>query len=258
MFNADNQGSRIVSLLLTAGVAAGSLLVGPGLSSARAAEPSKGWESTASTGLTLTRGNSRNVLVTAGLQSTRKWERDEVFLGANAGYGKNTTGGADQKTDDYLKGNAQWNRLLNERLYAGVRLDAVHDDVADLDYRVTLSPLLGYYFLKDEKFRLSMEAGPSFVYERVGGEETGYIGARLGERFEWKINERAKLWQTAEVLTQVDDPDNYLVNAELGIDSAITERVHLRVVLQDTYDHEPAPGRQKNDLKLIAALAYKF
>jgi hypothetical protein len=32
----------------------------------------------------------------------------------------------------------------------------------------------------------------------------------------------------------------------------------LRVYLDDTYNNVPAPGRKKNDLKLVAAVAYKF
>jgi hypothetical protein len=30
------------------------------------------------------------------------------------------------------------------------------------------------------------------------------------------------------------------------------------VVAQDTFDNEPAPGREKNDLKLMTGVEYKF
>src|SRR5689334_11502043 len=52
--------------------------------------PDKGWETSASAGLTITRGNSKNFLATAGLETKRKWAQDEVFLGTSAGYGKAT------------------------------------------------------------------------------------------------------------------------------------------------------------------------
>jgi hypothetical protein len=29
-------------------------------------------------------------------------------------------------------------------------------------------------------------------------------------------------------------------------------------MLDDTYDNQPAPGKLKNDAKIIAAIAYKF
>ena len=52
--------------------------------------------------------------------------------------------------------------------------------------------------------------------------------------------------------------ENYLANFEAGIDTAITKQWSLRVVFQDQYASEPAHGRKKNDLRLIAGTAYKF
>ena len=36
------------------------------------------------------------------------------------------------------------------------------------------------------------------------------------------------------------------------------KRLNISSILQDTYDNEPAPGRKKNDIKLVTALVYKF
>src|SRR5262245_27192063 len=84
-------------------------------------EEKKGWESVAAAGLTLTRGNSENIMVNASINSARKWTEDELLLGASGGYGKTTDRKTDveTKTDDYLKGFAQWNHLFTERIYAG-------------------------------------------------------------------------------------------------------------------------------------------
>jgi putative salt-induced outer membrane protein YdiY len=216
--------------------------------------PPPKWERSASFGFTLTSGNSHNVLFTADAQAQKKWPEDELSFGANAGYGKSEG----VKNNDYLKGYGQYNRLFTERFYGYARLDAMHDDIADVDYRVTLGPGAGYYFIKRQQTRLSTEAGPAFVYERQGGETHGYMTLRLGERFEHKVKDGARIWQSLEILPQVDDFDNTLVNAELGLEAPITKALSLRVVFQDTYDHEPAPGRLKNDLKLVSALAWKF
>jgi putative salt-induced outer membrane protein YdiY len=61
-----------------------------------------------------------------------------------------------------------------------------------------------------------------------------------------------------EFLPQVDDFNNYILNGEIGVESALTKSWALSVILQDTYDNEPAPGREKNDVKLIAALKWKY
>lgn len=216
--------------------------------------PQPKWETLATAGLTLTKGNSDTLLANLGLTSARKWTQNEVSLGASFSYGEN----AGLKNVDNLSGFAQYNRLFSERFYGGLKLNAVKDDIADLDYRVTVSPLAGYYFVKEPDTRLSGEVGPSYVIEGLGGVSKSYGGLRVGERFEHKFKNNAKVWQSADFTLQLDRSSKYLVNAELGASAAITDQVSLRVVLQDTYDSIPALGRKANDLRLISGLEYKF
>ena len=235
--------------------------------------PEKGWETSASAGLTMARGNSKSFMVSAGINTSRKWSKDEALLGGSAGYGTSTAVNradglpdTETKSDDYLKGFAQWNHLFSETLYVGLRLDATHDDIADVNYRFTLSPLAGYYFIKSATTTLAGEAGPSFIYEQVGGDEQFYVGVRLAERFEHKFTSGARVWQTAEIIPQVDDFSNFIFNFEIGVEAPITKKFSVRAVLQDTYDNQPAKvtgaagtrEKLKNDAKLIAGLAYKF
>lgn len=232
-----------------------------------------GWETSASAGVTVSQGNSKGYQANLGLNSVRKWSKDEVLLGVNAGYGESTAvKRADNapdvttKSDDYMKGFSQWNHLITERFYGGLRLDAIHDDIADVNYRFTLSPLVGYYFIKDAATYLAAEAGPSLVYEQVGGEEKTYAGLRLAERFEHKFQSGSRVWQTAEIIPQVDDVENFIVNFEVGAEAPITKKMGIRLVLQDTYDNQPAEvtgaagtrTKLKNDVKIIGSLTYKF
>jgi putative salt-induced outer membrane protein YdiY len=228
-----------------------------------AAETNK-WETSAAAGLSLTRGNSETLLATIGINSTRKTADDEILLGAAGAYGENTvedkTTGKDdtQKTAQSLSAYGQYNHSINDRWYAGVRLDFLHDRIADLDYRFTLSPLIGYYAIKKPMTTLKFEAGPSGVIERQGEENNEYIALRLAERFDHKFSDKAKMWQSLEYIPQVDRFHNYLIIFELGAEASLTEKLSLRGVFQDLYDNEPAPGRKKNDMKLITSLAYKF
>ena len=162
------------------------------------------------------------------------------------------------KNNESLHGFVQYNRLLNDRLYIYGRVDALHDEIADVKYRLTFSPGAGYYFIKNDKTRLSAEVGPGFIYERQGGKENSYMTLRAAERFEHKLNDRAKIWQSLEFLPQVDRFKNTIFIGEVGVETAMTKKLSLRAYLQDTFDNEPAPGRKQNDLKLVTALAYKF
>jgi putative salt-induced outer membrane protein len=212
------------------------------------------WDVSVALGLTGTEGNSDTVLFTLTGRAAKKWGQHELQLGADAAYGEQN----DEKNNESLRGFIQYNRLFTDRWYAYGRVEGLHDAIADIEYRFTVSPGVGYYFIKNEQTRFNVEAGPGIVFEKQGSDNHNYYTLRIAESFEHKFNDRVRVWQMAEFLPQVDNFENYIVNAEVGVESALSKAWALRVVLQDTYDNEPAPGRKKNDIKLIAALAWKL
>lgn len=122
-----------------------------------------------------------------------------------------------------------------------------------------MSPLVGYYFIKTDTDTLSAEIGPGFVFEKQAGHTDEYIAMRISERYEHKFGTKARFWEQVDYLPQVDDwANNWIITAEIGIETSITKSLGLRLVAQDTYDNEPAPGREENDFKLIASLSYSF
>jgi putative salt-induced outer membrane protein len=222
------------------------------------------WDASAAIGLTLTRGNSKTVLFTGNVQAARKWDQNELNLGLDGVYGENNG----IESSESVRSFGQFNRLFTPRAFGYLRLEALHDGIANIDYRLTVSPGAGYYLLKQTNTTLRAEVGPGYIYEQDGSatvngvfkpsHSKSYLTLRLAERFDHKLNARAKIWQSAEVLPQVDKFSNYIINAEVGIETSMTKHLSQQTLIQDTYHSEPAPGRQKNDLKLVAGLKYKF
>ncbi len=219
-----------------------------------AAKPAPKWEGSAGLGVTLTQGNSDTIMFNARIQALRKWDKNELNLAADATYGEANS----VKNNDSFRFSAQYNRLFTEQLYGYILTDYLHDDIADVSYRVNVGPGLGYYFIKNERTVLSAEAGPTVVFEDVGGQYKSYLTARVGEKFQYKLSDRARIWQKAEFLPQIDDFNNYLFNFEIGIETDITKSVKLEFYVVDNYDNEPATGRKKNDIKFVAGVKYKF
>jgi putative salt-induced outer membrane protein YdiY len=223
------------------------------LSNAPAPNP---WVSSAAAGLTVTSGNSDSVQFNAEVGTERKWDKNEIKLGADALYGK-----ADGKENaNSIHAGGQYNRFVMERTYGYFKLDALHDEIADVIYRVTLSPGVGYYFIKQPKTTLTGEFGPGFITEKYpNSTPDSYATLRLAERLEHKVSDTAKVWEAVEVLPQIDKfTKNYIINAEIGAESAMSAKLALQLKAVDTYHSEPANGRKKNDLKLIAAVKYSF
>ena len=153
----------------------------------------------------------------------------------------------------------QYNDLFTERFYGYARAEGLHDGIADLQYRVTIGPGVGYYFLKETNTTFAGEFGSSYVTQRLGDVDNNYATLRLAERFEHKFkNYGARVWQNAEILPQVDKFENYIVNAEIGIEAALNAHFSLKTFLDDNFNNQPASGREKNDIKLVSGISYKF
>lgn len=213
------------------------------------------WESSAAAGLTLTKGNSDTLLLTVKLQTQRKMPDNEYSFDLDGTYGK--TSGV--KSAEALHGFAQWNHMVTERFYGYLRADGLHDGIANIHYRVTVGPGVGYYLIKDKETTLAVEAGVSEVFQKLGTNKMTYTTLRLAERFEHKFtNYNARVWENVEILPQVDKFENYVANGEIGVEAVLSKKMSLQTYLDDSYASEPATGRKKNDLKLVSAIAYKF
>jgi putative salt-induced outer membrane protein YdiY len=212
------------------------------------------WESSISAGLSLTKGNSDTLLATAAFRTRTKTPANEFTFGVDGSYGENDA----VKNNETLHGVSQYNHLFGERFYGFFNLEGLHDGIADLQYRFTLSPGAGYYLVKTTYTTFAGEVGPALIFQRLGGADTTYTSLRLAERFEHKLGGGARVWERAEFLPQVNKPENFLVNAEIGAEAALTKTFNLRVTLQDNFVNQPAPGRKDNDVKLISGVVYKF
>ena len=236
----------------------------------------KHWESSASLNLTATSGNSESLLFGGSILAKGKWDRNELALGADLTYGQtsteNVSNGQLIKTKSTSAENygafVQYNRLVwDDRGYLLAHADGRQDKVADVLYRFTLSPGLGYYLIKQKTLEVSGEAGPGIVFEKLkGSPEADYLTLRLAEKAKWTINDRSRIFQDIEFLPKVDNFNDFVVNGSVKIETDISKALALGVTFQDTFRSEPAliPGtlpelhRKKNDLKILAGVTYKF
>ncbi len=224
--------------------------------------PTYPWKSSVALGVTIARGNTDTTLASMTFSTEKKWPLNDLVFGGDGLYGETKNPDQQKYTEsaEILHGYSQYNRTITDGLYGYARIDGFHDGIADIKYRITLAPGIGYFFIKNKVTDLSVEVGPGYIREQLDGETESFATLRIGEKFHYNISAHAKAWETIEYLPQVDQFNNYIVNAELGIEAALNKssNLSLRSVLDDSYNNVPALGRLKNDLKLITSLVYKF
>jgi len=250
---------KILIFTLVLALAGSVLAAGKKKSSKTAEKEPKGLETTVAAGITLTDGNNDTLAANATI--TTEGEKEgigSILAGVEANYGESesTVNEVREKTVENAKLYGNFKKTLSPRTFASLDTSAFYDDIALIDYRINIGPSAGAYLVKNEKRALSMEIGPSYLWEKVDSVNDDYLGIRVGQRYTWQLSETAKLWQSAEYLPNAEDFNQYLLNAEIGVEANITEIITLRVVLQDKYNSRPAPDKVYNDLTLIAGLGF--
>jgi putative salt-induced outer membrane protein YdiY len=248
--------------MASANLAAAATTLAPGPHKPPPRNPTNLWQGTVSVGLTLARGNTDTTLFSATGVAKKRWTGNDLTLGVEGLYGESKNPGQTKATEtaESLHLYGQDNINFTDRLFGYARVDGLHDGISHIDYRFTLAPGVGYYFIKNKISDLSLEAGPGYIFEKLDDETKSFATLRVAEKFHHAFTPHARLWETLEFLPQVDNFNNYIANGELGVEAGLnkSEKLLLRTVLQDSYDSIPAPGRLRNDLKLIASVAYKF
>ena len=249
-------------IALAAGVSSGQA---PAPAQAPAApEKKEGWKTEINAGLNLTRGNSKTLLVNGGLLAEYKRNENELRLGLQGAYGEsaltgnNASNKTEQTTIQNAKGTADYRRLFSERDYGYANGELMHDEIAGIDYRLIMGPGAGRYFVKSDLQKLTAEAGLAYVRQRREGDINNTANLRVAQRYEINPLKGSKIWEAFELLPALNDFSNFFANFEIGAEAAIAADLSLRIVLQDQYNNQPPQDKDKNDVQLIAGVAYKL
>lgn len=221
------------------------------------------WSTSVAAGVNLSRGNTRTMLLNGKVMSEFRKDSNEASLGVEGNYGEAEVTAADgtketQGNVENARGYADYRRLLNSHTYGYLNSEIRNDNIAAIDYRFIVGPGIGQYLIRGDSLNLSAEAGLAYITEKVAGIEDDKMALRVAQKYDVKIGPSAKAWESVECLPALDDFNDYLVTAEVGVEAAVNSRVNLRLLLQDKYDSTPGAGLKRNDVVVIGGLVVKL
>lgn len=232
----------------------GLVAIAPAMAEEVVVEDESKWENSVDFGLSLSKGNTDNLLLRFGLQTEKKEGPDAYFASASYKYGEEEA----TATQDEILGKATWKHAYAGKNFLGLRFDARRDTFADIDYRFSIGATYGYYWIDNEKTVFSTELGLGITTEDKGLGNTTYLNGLFDQYFEHKLNENAKFYQNLSFAPRLDHLDDYRIEFEMGLETKITETIAFKVSFEDRYESLPAVGKEKNDLKFITGLSYTF
>ena len=218
------------------------------------------WHGDVALGLSLARGNANTFLGTASASAENVWDKNDLKLGVDGVYALNNYGQTNEtRAAENVHGFEDYKRLFTDRWYGDFRTDLFHDDIAFIRYRAIFGPAIGYYFIKTDASQLNLDVGASYVRQRLDGDgNVGYATLHVGEHGEHKFSKTARVWEFVEYYPQLTYWHNFLLTAEAGAEAALNAHFNLRVVADDNFNRDPAPGAKENDILLTSQLVYKY
>lgn len=171
----------------------------------------------------------------------------------------------DQATGDKITSTDNWNALgkydkfLDEKFYVYGMMKAEHDRIAALNYRLSPGVGVGYQLYDLPDFHVNGEAGINYVYEDyTTGDSEEHVAGRLAYHIDKKLNDTVLVFHNLEWLPAFEDPSDYNLTTDAGIRADMTKTMFSEFRVEWKRDSTPAPGADKNDLKYILGIGWKF
>lgn len=213
------------------------------------------WKQRLEAGAQVRSGNTDSTDVMVGYRAQRQSGKSELAVDLNATYGE-TDG---ERTAQRAQAEARLDRFHSERFFSFYLLALEHDALEDLDLRAQQQAGIGYKFILTPRTLVQGEIG-SGVREELfenGEWEIAPIG-RIGGKWSQKIGTASKLEVRAAFLPDLIDLGTYRMEGEAALNTPLTNHFSLRFSLLDSFDSNPQPGIEKNDLTLLSSIVWSF
>ena len=216
--------------------------------------PPPEWKGSISLNGLETSGNSETEQIGVLGNVAKRWPWDRLSFGIEYSYGRQRDPSTGEKhtTINYAMGTGKYDHFFTKQLYGYLSLKAEHDEVADLEVRLTPGGA-GYQWFQGPKFNFATEAGVSWVYENFKHSPTNEFAAlRLAYHVDWKPLDPLYLYHRVEYLPAFDDFwGNYLLYMDAGVRLTVWKGLFAEFRYEFRYNSTPAPGRNTTDQRFV-------
>ena len=163
-------------------------------------------------------------------------------------------------TERRTYGQIKYDRFLNKKLFAYGVASGENDYSAALDLRGTIGAGLGYQFREDAEWKISGEAGVSYVDEDFDGsvDDSEYVAARLAYKVDTTISEKWTAGQWGELLPSLENSDDVSGRFDTHARFNFTDKMFAQFQWVYTWDNTPATGSDRVDEIYLLSVGWSF
>lgn len=213
------------------------------------------WNQSLSLGVNLSRGNTENTQFNTRYDGKKTRQEDSLELKAVANFGEDDV----QKNTDNHLGEIQYNRTISDQFFWLLKSSYEVDNIANLDYRLQLTPGLGYKVFAKKGNELNAEIGLGYQDERFRDQNSeSSVAYRFAQNWSYILSSSSRLWQEVEINGDIDEGEDFIVKAVVGLQSKVAGDLSLKSYIEERFTNEPAVGLKKNDISFNTVLVYSF
>lgn len=140
------------------------------------------------------------------------------------------------------------------------KVEGSKDTTANIDYRVTPSYGVGYWFKDEKDFKLRVDGA-------LGWEYTKYVDATRSDseaifspsgHLEKRFRDNLSFIQDLTLYPSLEEAGEYRLRSESTLTGRIVEQLAWRFSFIDDLDSDPSAGTKKNDYQFLSGVEYSF
>lgn len=226
---------------------------------AQAAAPAeRKWTGSVGVTASMSSGNTDKTTLGATAQAENRGEKDRWSAQLIWNYADEKGIGVTQRR---TYGQVKYDYFLSAKAYAYGLVSGENDLNAALDLRATVGAGAGYQFREDKEWKISGEAGLSYVDENfaTAGDDQSYLAARLAYKADY--TDAGGKWtagQWGEVLPSVEDLEDVSVRVDSHARLTLTESMFAQLQHIYTWDNTPATGADRVDELWLLTIGWSF
>lgn len=219
--------------------------------------PPPTWTGAAGAGVALTVGNTDTSSINLSFKVVRD-PKTRLVLSSEGLYIRGQKDGV--RSADNALGNVRGTWTFAPRTFAFGQVQVIRDGAKGLEVMVAPTAGVGYKVYDGARGSFSVDAGVGASFEKdTDIDFKSHAVVAFGEKAAWKASSTATLTHALSSVIVADDWGDGIYAASLGLASAVTKHVQLKVDVVDTIKSRPAfEGLKKNDLSTIVAVVYTF
>ena len=227
---------------------------------------SEQWDAEFTFAMDMSSGNTDELTLQGDIKAERNTVESRTKLNAN----HETKESNDEKTANNSTIGGSYDIYIDNRLFfRPVDLKAENDEFQNLDYKITASMGVGYFFIANESTEWDVTVGPAYTYTKFltveeGNSSSANSGAfKLDSNFDYELTKNIDFTYDYNMTWESEESGGVFQQNTLGFDIDLVGNLDLSI--EGIWKHRSDPtadsnGKvpEKDDYQMLVGLSYEI